>query len=185
MASMEHTEYFKKLLSGERVGILLPHLSSHWLIKFKPSKSILIQDCFDLLTAQTIKSKIDLMNDVVEIELEQPLFYYEFYLLLIKELADNEIDLFFFDPRHPEEPFLKIEDTKLITHDFILDYKNYDQGKQIVTHTLKFALNFNRIRERVIVQLHDRTITPSVATLESIPTLNDETQESHQQQSTV
>jgi hypothetical protein len=165
MAIMTESPVLKALFNGGN-GILHPHIMSQWALRFNPTnynnRPILSRDCFDLLSMQIIRSKIDLKNNVMEVELEQPKFNYEFFLFIVGELIDaaNQpyescVSIELLDPNEPEKPFLLLDNCKLLSHDFELSYKEAAAGKKVATHTLKFTLDYEKFRSRMLIAIHD------------------------------
>jgi hypothetical protein len=157
MATISEHPVLNSVFEGN-AGILSPHLTNRFVLRFdvRSYHSTFSQDCFDFLSMQLIKVNLDLKNSSISLVLEQPLHNYEFFLVLLKELADMpDVTLqVLTSPGNPgDEPsvLLTLERCKLKTHDFVLEYAGSGSAK----HNLTFKFDFRTIRDRIICQIHD------------------------------
>lgn len=159
MATINESPVLKQLLNTG-TGILRSHLSNRFVLKFNTHSSsfrpTFSQDCFDFLSLQLLGLKLDLKNSTISLELEQPLNNYEFFLVLLKELADMpyvEIQVLGATGNPGDELvlLLTLEKCKLKDHDFTLHYAESGTAK----HKLTFKFDFKLIRDKIICQIHD------------------------------
>jgi len=171
MAMINESPILSNILNGSG-GILQPHLSNRFAVRFNAYsysyRSTFSQDCFDFLSMQVLGLKLDLKNNTVSFELEQPLNNYEFFLVMLKELADMpfvEIKVLDTPKNSGEEPvqLLVLERCKLKDHEFALHYAETGTAK----HTLTFKFDFKLIRDKIICQIHDLETARNAVALSS------------------
>jgi len=139
----------------KKSGILQPQLSHNWLVRFEVSESALSQDCFDFLTTQVVSCRLDLLNEEVRIEFEQPMYQvYEFFLLALGELTRKKVSLVFFPPNEPNaKPFLTLNNCVAKDHNFELSYR--PSGSETACHFLIFGYDVSDFRYRILSQCRD------------------------------
>lgn len=155
MATIEKSPILNKILSGT-VGILQPQLSHRFALRFNGNRSTFSQDCFDFLSLQVIDLTLDLKNETLTVQLEQPLNNYDFFLTILNELAemyDTTIDIVSSPVNVDDEivVLLNLERCKLADHSFELNYAKMGTAK----HKLVFKFDFKTVRDRIITQIYD------------------------------
>jgi len=136
-------------------GILQPQLSHNWLVRFEVSETALSQDCYDFLTTQVVSCQLNLLNEEVRIEFEQPMYLvYEFFLLVLGELTRKKVNLFFYPPNEPNAvPFLTLNNCTAKHHDFELSYRPSES--KTACHFLTFDYDVSDFRYRILSQCRD------------------------------